>query len=66
MTFIARFSGGACGHCEERLREGQELQYDASDQLVHVTCPETLDVGPVEVCPDCFLALPVSGICGSC
>ena len=66
MTFIARYTGTECGSCGERVREGQEVAYNASDDLVHAACPEAPDDVRRDACPRCFLELPVSGVCGEC
>lgn len=67
MSFTARFSGTPCDTCEERVQEGQEVDYNAANKIVHVVCPEVLDVdADVQVCPRCFLALPVTGVCDDC
>jgi hypothetical protein len=68
VTFIAAFNGSPCGTCDERIREGQEVEYDTSHRLVHAICPEQCDV-PDEIppiCDRCFLTLPLSGVCGNC
>jgi hypothetical protein len=67
MTFIAAFGGQPCGTCDERICEGQEVEYDLSNRLVHVICPETLDSRPEgDICDGCNLTLPMSGVCGYC
>lgn len=38
--------------------------YDQHDDLCHLYCPVTPEPRPV--CPECFLELPVSGVCGAC
>ena len=61
MSFTAKYPG-ECGACEGRFRAGDEVEYDSSDQLVHVNCPdEFAEAGAV--CPRCFLELPATGIC---
>ena len=66
MPFIAQYSGTPCDACEERIREGQEVQYTAADRLVHVACPEVLDTSPGPLCPSCWMELPGTGVCGNC
>lgn len=69
MTFIAAFDGQPCGTCDVRIREGDEVEYDLSNRLVHAVCPESLgldDPAPYGTCDRCFLTLPLTGICGSC
>jgi hypothetical protein len=57
MTFQARYPG-RCAACDERIHEGDDVDYD-DDQLVHATCPtpppDLFSVGSTEtVCPQCF------------
>lgn len=68
MSFIAAFGGQACGTCDEGIIQGEEVEYDGTNRLVHVICPETLDMlNPREpICSGCFMELPVSGVCGFC
>jgi hypothetical protein len=67
VSFEARFNGGPCGACDERVREGQEVEYDGTGRLVHVICPEALDVDEApDVCPGCNMALPKTGRCDDC
>lgn len=68
-TFIARFSGTLCDNCDERVQEGQEVQYNAAGHLIHAACPETQDaatLAPQGACPDCHMELLPSGTCGWC
>jgi hypothetical protein len=56
---------GTCGNCDGKIRDGQWVQFDTTDQLVHVICPDpTVAVRPM--CPDCFTELPATGVCGVC
>ena len=67
MTFTARFGGTACGDCEERIRAGDEVEYNGQHVLVHALCPEVRDLlAASETCPRCFLELPATGECGVC
>lgn len=82
MSFIAAFTSGTCGSCNGPISEGQEVEYDLSDRLVHVDCQwPSLDLldrqvstdhinlddpAPYGICDRCFLTLPASGVCGSC
>jgi hypothetical protein len=66
MSFTARFSGTPCDSCEEPVKEGQEVEYNAANRLVHAVCPETLDVAHGEVCGSCFMEKSVSGRCDNC
>ncbi len=38
MSFTARYDKGVCDNCLEPIKEGQEIEYDATDVLVHVGC----------------------------
>lgn len=58
-AFVAEYHG-TCEECTGPIVPGQEVSYDATDDLVHVECPDPLSAGgalrPGEVvCPDCFL-----------
>ncbi len=65
-TFYASFTGTICGCCNEIIVAMDEVTYDVTNRLVHVTCPEALDIEPVDACPDCNLMLLPSGKCGYC
>lgn len=64
MTFTAQYAG-ECDSCGGQLR-GREVEYNASEELVHVICPEQATELNRPTCPSCFLELPVSGVCGDC
>lgn len=56
--------GGVCAADDcpaPEFGKGALVRYDASDQIVHAQCP-----APPTICPGCFMALPVSGVCGTC
>jgi len=61
MSFLAKYSG-VCAACDERFPVEAEVEYDTDGDLVHVDCP-TLIHPPREICPSCFMELPVSGRC---
>lgn len=69
-TFIARYPG-RCGSsgCGERIHVGDEVLYATDDKIVHVNCdlatPTQTMFNP-EVCPGCFVGLPLSGVCDDC
>jgi hypothetical protein len=67
VSFRAKYNGW-CVECEEPIRAGDEIQYDAADQVVHVSCAasDRTDVqgNPRPVCPRCFQMKSVSGACG--
>lgn len=65
-TFTAAFTGTICATCDEKIHEGDEVAYDGTNRLNHVICPEIVDVGPVDACPDCHLTLLPGGSCGYC
>lgn len=54
MSFIAVYPG-LCPQCDTEVK-GTECQFNFSDEVAHVTCPEADDQpGRNEVkCPDCF------------
>lgn len=61
-VFNARYDG-TCWNCGSEIWEGDEVTYDPTGDLVHEACvaPQVPDV-----CPDCNMTLPASGICGVC
>lgn len=62
-TFTAKFHAD-CAVCDTDLK-GSEAVYTSSGDIIHVRCPDTLVLAR-EVCPSCFLELPVTGVCGDC
>jgi hypothetical protein len=66
MTFIARYGGDDCGACEEPIERGQEVEYDRTDRLVHVVCPEVVPSEARATCPTCWMELPLTGVCEDC
>jgi hypothetical protein len=64
MSFTGKYPG-ECGDCGEQTK-GTEVEFDGTNTLVHVICPEAVPDKPVAVCPSCFLALPLTGVCGDC
>jgi hypothetical protein len=66
MSFTAKFSGTPCDSCEEPVREGQEVEYNTANKIVHVLCPELAEVKHGEICPSCFMEKSVSGVCDNC
>jgi len=65
MTFTGRFPG-QCGECGEQTK-GTEVEYNLSNEIVHVICPDTFGGPPRPVCPRCFLELPAAGdACEDC
>lgn len=69
MSFKAKYHG-ICDNCDEDIRPGDEVdyvQYGTYRELAHVACPEPSTSGKRrEVCSECCMELPVSGICGTC
>lgn len=65
-TFLARFSGTPCDKCEERIREGQEVLFNAADRLEHAVCPEQIDLDEptTPLCDGCFQYRAANGSCG--
>lgn len=63
MSFTGRF-WGECDVCGEQTK-GTEVSYSLSNRIVHVVCPE-VDTTPRPTCPECFLELPATGVCGDC
>ncbi|EFQ82726.1 hypothetical protein HMPREF0063_11935 [Aeromicrobium marinum DSM 15272] len=64
-TFTARY-GGNCGACDTRIKPGDEVAYSATDELVHVQCPDVEQRPARGSCSSCFIELPVTGVCGEC
>lgn len=64
-TFTARYRG-VCADCREQVEPGQEVTYGVDDKLVHADCDAVELPGekPSTVCPDCWMAVSVSGACG--
>lgn len=61
-TFEARWAG-ICVDCGGDFRAGDEIRYDGTGQLIHAgDCEPDLEI-PAQVCPLCFVALPVSQEC---
>lgn len=65
MSFIAKW-GSTCGFCDQRIRPGEEVAYTAFGDLGHVKCPADPTELQRAVCPECFLEVPVTGVCESC
>lgn len=66
MSFRARYQG-TCPECCDDIETGDLLDRDADDRVVHVTCVDgdpSAKVG--EVCPECWIELPKTGVCGVC
>lgn len=69
MSFTAKYrSPCANDDCEDGVLPGQEVEWAADHRVIHVVCPEDRDISgkPLPICPRCFLAIPVSGVCGVC
>lgn len=62
-SFAARYRG-QCGSCDTPVDPGDEIQYGLDDVIEHVQCPD--EAPPRPVCGDCYLELPLSGVCGVC
>lgn len=61
--FAAKYAG-RCGWCNEPITVGDRVVY-IDDELIHASrCPAG-DTGD-QVCPECSLVLPTSGVCGVC
>lgn len=61
MSFLAKYPG-VCSACDERFSKDTEVEYDSDGDLVHVDCPALIHA-PREICPSCFVELPVRGKC---
>lgn len=61
MSFAAKFPG-VCAACDERFPKDTEIEYDSDGDLVHVDCPALVRT-PRQLCPLCFMELPVTGRC---
>lgn len=62
MAFTARYHG-VCAACEKHIHEGDQVKYDAENQVVHDDCYLHTSA-PVEypVCQVCWLTHP-EGVC---
>lgn len=69
MSFTAKYRG-VCHECGEDILPKQEATYvghHAEGEIRHYPdCPEDRTAHPREICPRCFMELPVNGICGTC
>lgn len=58
MSFEAKYHGRCVG-CDERIEPGDQVEYNADEELVHVHCDDQTDPdAPLRnerKCPDCFL-----------
>ena len=62
-TFPARYPG-RCPSCDERIHEGDLLTW-ADDKAVHADCDSAAPAEkPADICPKCYMARAVSGVCG--
>lgn len=68
MSFRARYPGRCpAAECGEPIEVGDTLVSTEDGYAVHAECSGELPVLPLrEVCSNCFIELPVSGICGVC
>lgn len=62
MSFTIRYPGSCCAACDEKLKVGAEAAYDLEGDLIHVECPALVHE-PRQLCPLCFMELPVNGKC---
>lgn len=62
MTFIAQYRS-ECASCGVYIQKGDEAQFVAFDEVVHVVCPTDTTTLQREVCPHCFLEVPVNQVC---
>lgn len=64
MSFQARYHG-ECAACGWHVSPGQEVEYDAEDNIVHVFCPEKEPLRAMgEICGTCFQEKSKTGECG--
>lgn len=69
-TFEAEYPGRCWrDDCPDpAIRPGERVRYATSEpgdkRLEHEACPEPLP--PPNVCPTCFVALPLTGVCDNC
>lgn len=64
-TFTAKYRG-ACSVCPDPIEPGDEILYDGTDEILHAYCPDRIEERRGDVCPQCFMELPLTGECGSC
>ena len=61
--FEARWST-ECSECGWRVTPGALARYNEHDDVVHVVCPEAVELRAVgEVCPKCFMERATNGEC---
>lgn len=61
-TFPARYTG-RCNTCDDLIYEGDQVLF-VDEQLVHADCTaNTTPERPTDLCPRCYIALPVNGEC---
>lgn len=53
-AFIAQYYG-TCAACWGSIRPGEEVVYNAADELVHVECPEAVEGPSRPACSRCHL-----------
>lgn len=52
-----------CAACGEDVK-GTQCRYTTQDRIEHVECPPVISA--LVMCPNCFIELPVTGICSEC
>lgn len=55
-SFIAKYDGGECPMCFEKILEGQVVRFNADDEIVHARHKKVEE--DYEICPSCFLTIP--------
>lgn len=64
-TFKAQYHG-TCTKCEDSIHPGEEVQFAAFDEVIHVKCPEDTNGLVRPACTQCWTELPANGVCGTC
>lgn len=66
-TFPARYRGACSLECGDPIEPGDEIMYPlGGGGLMHVICPDRVEERRGDICPSCFLELPLTGECPSC
>lgn len=60
-TFKAKYAG-VCSSCDSPINVADEITY-ASNELVHIECPDDLATDDRGFCPKCFSTIALNGTC---
>lgn len=62
MAFGAKYKS-LCSSCDSMIEPGELVEY-RDDEVVHVSCPDVVQLVAGEVCGKCFMEKSVTGECG--